>query len=136
MTIYDRIDMELKRRHWSRRKLADFAGININTMCSLFARKPDPLPDKYLNKIADALDIPVHELKGISIVGFPAHSRRKKSDPFLYNLEFALAYENLTYRTAENELVAFYNLLNKPGKSVLLRMAETLSQMAEFRDSD
>lgn len=55
--VYDKIDELIKQKDISRRKLAMLAGINISTMSALFARRPVPLPDKYLSPIAEALGV-------------------------------------------------------------------------------
>ena len=55
--VYDRIDELLKQKGLSRRKLAELSGINPSTLGALFARRPVPLPDKYLNPIAEALGV-------------------------------------------------------------------------------
>lgn len=55
--VYDKIDALLREREWSRRKLAIEAGINVSTMSALFARRPNPLPDKYLRRMAAALGV-------------------------------------------------------------------------------
>ena len=70
--VYDKIDEILKERKISRRKLAMMAGININTMSALFARRPERFPDKYLEKIASALSVSIAELKGANLSLFPS----------------------------------------------------------------
>ncbi len=55
--VYDKIDELLKQKGLSRRKLAMQAGITTSNMSALFARRPVPLPDKYLNPIAAALGV-------------------------------------------------------------------------------
>lgn len=70
--VYDKLDELLRQRGWSRRKLAMEAGINLNTMSALFARRPEPLPDKYLRPMAEAL--------GVDIKAF---------DPMLLEAEYA-----------------------------------------------
>lgn len=70
--VYDKIDEILKERKVSRRKLAMMAGININTMSALFARRPERIPDKYLEKIASALNVSIAELKGANLSLFPS----------------------------------------------------------------
>lgn len=67
MDIYDRIDNVLKQKKISRRKLAELAGINVNTMSSLFARRPSNFPRQYLNQIAEVLDITPAALEGYGI---------------------------------------------------------------------
>lgn len=67
-SVYDRIDAILKQRRISRRKLAEMAGINVNTMSAIFARKAEPLADKYLDPIAEALEVPKTELLGIRVI--------------------------------------------------------------------
>lgn len=66
-STYDKIDEILKERGLSRRKLAQMAGINVNTMSALFAKKPEKFPDKYLNAIAEALDVSALTLKASNI---------------------------------------------------------------------
>ena len=55
--VYDKIDELLKQKGMSRRKLAMQAGISTSNMSALFARRPVPLADKYLNPIAAALGV-------------------------------------------------------------------------------
>lgn len=66
--IYDLIDELLKERQWSRRKLARMAGINASTISMLFCRRPERIPDKYLEQIAAALGISSAKLKGAQIM--------------------------------------------------------------------
>lgn len=58
MTVYDRIDMILKERRISRRKLARKTGIPESTLASAFVRRPEHFPAKYIQAIANALDVP------------------------------------------------------------------------------
>lgn len=62
MTIYDRIDMILKERKISRRKLARQTGIPESTLASAFVRRPEHFPTKYIQAIAAALDVSWQEL--------------------------------------------------------------------------
>ena len=84
MDTYERIDELLKERHMSRRKLAQIAGININTMSALFMRRPETFPPKYLEKIAAALNVPVTEFTGLKLISFPGTVKEepvKEADP-------------------------------------------------------
>lgn len=71
-STYDKIDELLKERKMSRRKLAQKAGINVNTMSALFAKKPDVLPDKYLNPIAEVLEVSPTTLRASNLRLFTA----------------------------------------------------------------
>ena len=62
LTVYDRIDMILKERRISRRKLARKTGIPESTLASAFVRRPEHFPAKYIQAIAEALDIPLNSL--------------------------------------------------------------------------
>ena len=130
MTIYDRIDNELKRRNISRRRLAQLSGININTMSTLFARRPEPFPENHLVKIADALDMPVRELKGFSLVEFrPSRSNNKDGLIATTSNQFHNVgdYSN---SKASKQLLSSFNSLNDDGQRALLAVAAAFSIMS------
>ena len=62
LNVYDRIDLILKERGISRRKLAELSGIPYSTIASSFARKNKNLKIETLDKIAAALDVSVIRL--------------------------------------------------------------------------
>lgn len=55
--LYDRIDELLKEKGWSRRRLAERAGINPATLATLFKRRTKNPKFEYIQKIARALDV-------------------------------------------------------------------------------
>lgn len=61
--VYDKIDELAKARNISRRRLAQLSGININTMSTLYKRRPVNFPDKYLIPIAAVLDVSPSEIR-------------------------------------------------------------------------
>lgn len=65
MTVYERIDAILAERGISRRKLARMAGIKEATLGSIFAKRPEPFPRKYIASIASALNVSVSYLDGV-----------------------------------------------------------------------
>ena len=69
--IYDRIDELAAERNLSRRKLAQLAGINVNTLSTIFKRRPDKFPEKYLESIANALGVSVSEIRNANLRVFP-----------------------------------------------------------------
>lgn len=64
VSIYDRINRELKARKMTRRELAARAGINESTLGSLFHRKSEYFPTKYTKAIAKVFDMPWEDLAG------------------------------------------------------------------------
>lgn len=60
---FDKIDELAKAKKISRRRLAQMAGINVNTMSSLYKRRPAKFPEKYIEPIANALGVAPSELK-------------------------------------------------------------------------
>ena len=62
MTIYDRIDLLLKERRISRRRLARKIGVPESTLAAAFVRRPEHFPEKYIQAIAEALEMPREEL--------------------------------------------------------------------------
>lgn len=137
MTIYDRIDHELKKRNLSRRKLAQLSGININTMSSLFARRPEPFPENHLIKIADTLGVPVHELKGLSLVMFSGPEPIKNDRPAIQIIQrHVTPYKAPAESKGAGELLNIFNSLNKEGRRALLAVATTFSIMGEYKDTN
>lgn len=68
MTTYERIDAILKDRGISRRQLARMAGIKEPTLASVFSKRPEFFPRKYLGPIAEALGVSLDDLEGRSNV--------------------------------------------------------------------
>lgn len=64
MDIYDRIEHVREERGFSRRKLAEKAGIKPSTLQSLFDRRPEHFPSKYVTLIAEALGVSKDTLTG------------------------------------------------------------------------
>ena len=62
MNVYDKIDLKLKEKRISRRKLAIMAGISPSSLQSAFSRKSDDISSGMLRKIAFALDCSVDDL--------------------------------------------------------------------------
>lgn len=60
---FDRIDELAKAKKISRRRLAQMAGINVNTMSSLYRRRPARFPERYIEPIANVLRVPPSELR-------------------------------------------------------------------------
>lgn len=64
MTVYERIDDLLFERGMSRRELARQAGIKETTLASVFARRPEVFPTRYLKPIAKVFGLQWEELAG------------------------------------------------------------------------
>lgn len=60
---FDRIDELAKVKKISRRRLAQMAGINVNTVSSLYRRRPARFPERYIEPIANVLGVPPSELR-------------------------------------------------------------------------
>ena len=68
---FDKIDELRKEQRISRSELARRAGINPNTMSTLFSRRPKVLSDKYLLPIAAALNVSPSVIRNANIRAFP-----------------------------------------------------------------
>ncbi len=55
--LYDRIDALIQEKGWSRRRLAERAGINPATLATLFKRRTKNPKFQYIQKIAKALNV-------------------------------------------------------------------------------
>lgn len=62
MNVYERIDLILKERGISRRKLAEISGIPYSTIASSFSRKSKKLSIETIDKIAIALGVPIVQI--------------------------------------------------------------------------
>lgn len=152
MSIYDNIDKELHNRCWSRRELAQRAGINVNTMSTLFARKPDPMPEKYIDKIANALEMQPHELKGFGLV---TEMPQFKPKDFDLASKMRLFYEPTDFSNFNSiskveinrnykgdiahdsqklaKLIESFNLLNADGQEAALSVLIALAASSRFQ---
>lgn len=79
--VYDKIDELAKARNISRRRLAQLSGININTMSTLYKRRPVNFPDKYLFPIAAVLDVSPSEIRNANNLRlFPKTAELPRAD--------------------------------------------------------
>ena len=139
-TTYDIIDEELKKRRWSRRKLAEIAGININTMSTIFARRVEPFPEKYLEPIAKALDIAAHELKGIKIYKLMLPGEEEEPPFRLEPIAKAIAHRATKCNSEEiggllklTDLIDAFKGLNEEGQDLALKIVAALTNSQEYR---
>ncbi len=128
MTIYDRIEQQLKSRNMSRRKLAMLAGIPPATLNTALARKAGLSPENIV-KIAQALDVDANVL---------LYGRIMADDiQFVKSGGLSDAMQKL-HKTADElgsaALLRRYQMLNEAGKQALLRTAEVYTFYPEWRD--
>lgn len=137
MTVYENIDKILRERHISRRKLADLAGINANTLAAVFMRKPDPFPEKYLIPIAEALEVPVYQLKGLKLLKYPAGKAATPAQASGEASDVAFSEEEDNARvTAEFfalRTLSAISQVNLDGLKLICQYAETLSTDNRYR---
>ena len=128
MDVYDRIDIELKKRGWSRRQLAIAAGIQETTLASAFKRRSKFFPADRLQKIALTLGVPINQL--LPYEEFRESQIPNDGDEFdLANLlavmDIEVSYKNAAdYRV--KDLLAGFAGLNAQGRDKVIAYIDDL----------
>ena len=156
MSVYDNIDMLIKERHLSRRKLARLAGIKETTLAACFSRKPEHFPSKYAFAIADVLNVDVSEIYGMQplrmpisealeavksmneedVADLPQRLRgisERHVDEWLQLRQVANQFAEEDIGADLQRFLNAYKLLNEAGRKQVLQIIEDMTQIDRFQ---
>lgn len=116
MNIGENIKKIRKLKGLTQRELADKMGIKQQSFAQYEQAEKIPKLDT-LKKIADALDVSIYDLQGVSWMNKAAELNR-------------------THKEKTQVLLDHYNKLNELGKDKVIERAEELTELKKYTDKD
>lgn len=147
---YDLIDKLLAEKHMSRRKLAELAGISVNTLSAAFRRKTKNISIDSVMRIADVLQVNWWELMGYEDYGGGVYGVEASPDQDIYKKVKGALNRNLHDRINDSfglqviegtlpdylQIRELMDNLNPEGREEAVKRISELTELPRYKRQD
>lgn len=135
MDMYERIDHELRKLGLSRRQLALKAEIPESTLSTAFMRKTKKLSIEYVQRIAQIIGVPWHELMGLEDLGGGVFGKEATIDsPIAKKFQKNIEHFHGTKAQRKKALLEHFNKLNDEGQETAIERVKELSMIEQYTE--